>query len=85
MKRPAVIVGAGAIWKSQFTAKEHMMRNLATTYLSLSIVAVLALGSADVVRADAAPENLAPKAKVSASSQFSGEYRPQMAINGVIP
>lgn len=31
------------------------------------------------------PENLAPKARVSASSQFDAKYRPQMAISGVLP
>jgi hypothetical protein len=31
------------------------------------------------------PVNLAPGAKVSASSQFSHEYGPAMAVNGVIP
>lgn len=38
--------------------------------------------------ADAAgrlPENLAPKARASASSQFNDTYRPQMAVNGVVP
>lgn len=31
------------------------------------------------------PENLAPSAKVSASSRFSDGYRPAMAISGVVP
>jgi len=62
-----------------------MMRNRATTYSTLLIAAVLAVVSAGMVRAGATPENLAPKAKVSASSQFSGAYRPEMAINGAIP
>jgi hypothetical protein len=31
------------------------------------------------------PENLAPRAAVSASSQFSDAYRAEMAVNGVIP
>ena len=35
--------------------------------------------------AGALPVNLAPKAKVSASSQFSDAYGPAMAINNVIP
>jgi len=61
------------------------MRNRTTTYLSLLIVAVLAVVSAGVVRADAMPENLARKAKVSASSFFSGEYGPALAINGAVP
>ena len=61
------------------------MPNRTSTYLSLLIIAVLAVVSAGVVRADAIPKNLAPKAKVSASSQFDSSYRPEMAINGVIP
>ncbi len=35
--------------------------------------------------ADEVPENLAPKAKVSASSQHSEAYRPEMAVSGLIP
>jgi hypothetical protein len=31
------------------------------------------------------PENLAPRAQVAASSQFSDAYRPQMAISGIVP
>lgn len=31
------------------------------------------------------PQNLATKAQVSASSQFNGSYRPQMAISGIVP
>ena len=61
------------------------MRNSTTTYLSLLIVAVVAVGSTGAAGADAIPGNLAPKAKVSASSQFSGEYTPAMAINGGVP
>ena len=61
------------------------MRNGATRHLSALIAAVLAAVSAGMVRADAMPENLAPKAKVSASSQFSDQYRPQMAVEGAPP
>ena len=61
------------------------MRNTATIYLSLLIVAVLAVGSTGAAGADAIPGNLAPKAKVTASSQFSGEYGPSLAINGGVP
>ncbi|MCP4787772.1 MAG: hypothetical protein GY903_19470 [Fuerstiella sp.] len=35
--------------------------------------------------ADDLPDNFAPKAKVSASSQFSADYRPEKAISGEIP
>ena len=33
----------------------------------------------------ALPENLAPRAKVSASSEFSGNYRARNAVSGVVP
>ncbi len=32
-----------------------------------------------------APQNLAPRAQVSASSQFSDDFRPQLAVNGIVP
>lgn len=35
--------------------------------------------------AEEIPENLAPAAKVSASSQFSDRFRPEMAVSGVVP
>ncbi len=38
-----------------------------------------------VVAAREMPENLAPQAHVSASSQFSDAYRPEMATSGVVP
>ncbi|MBC8372723.1 MAG: hypothetical protein H8E53_03950, partial [Planctomycetes bacterium] len=59
------------------------MRNIATIYLSLLIV--VAVGSTGAAGADEIPGNLAPKAKVTASSRFSGEYSPAMAINGGVP
>ncbi|MCP4374772.1 MAG: hypothetical protein GY794_01125, partial [bacterium] len=58
------------------------MLNRARSYLSLLIVAALAVVSAGEVQAAAKPENLARKATVSASSQFSRQYRPSLAING---
>ncbi len=45
-------------------------------------LAVLVRGSS---AADELPQNLAPRAKVSASSQFSGAFRPEMAISGAVP
>ena len=60
------------------------MPNRTTTCSSLLIVAALAVVSAGMVRADAMPPNLARKAKVSASSQYSASYRPEMAIDGAI-
>jgi len=61
------------------------MRNDMVSCSSVLIAAVLAAIPCGVVRAEAAPENLAPRAKVSASSQFSNEYRPEMAVSGTIP
>jgi len=49
------------------------------------MAAALAVAACDTAWAEAMPENLAPRAKVSASSQFSDQYRPQMAVSGVIP
>ena len=49
------------------------------------IGAVLAVVLYGATLADEMPENVAPKAKVSANSQFSDAYRPEMAINGVVP
>ena len=71
--------------KSRFADKEIIMLNCTATYLSLLIVSVLAVVSSGEVTAEAIPGNLASKAKVSASSQFSGEYSPSLAINGGVP
>ncbi|MHC4200234.1 MAG: TolB family protein, partial [Planctomycetota bacterium] len=60
------------------------MRSCTLAYRSLLTGAVLAVVSAGANGADAMPRNLALKAKVSASSQFSGSYRPQMATNGAL-
>ena len=60
------------------------MRNRAVTYSMLLIVAVLTILSTGAVAADAMPKDLARKAKVSASSEFSGEYRARNAVSGVI-
>ncbi|MDP6542900.1 MAG: hypothetical protein QGH60_02850 [Phycisphaerae bacterium] len=56
-----------------------MMLNRTMTRLSLLIVTVVSTGA---VAAEKLPENLARKAKVSASSQFSGQYRASSAIDG---
>ena len=62
------------------------MRKKTVTYPSVLIVAVLAIAQGGTIRAaEALPENVAPKATVSASSEFSGDYRAQNAIDGVIP
>ncbi len=47
--------------------------------------AVLAAVSSGGALAGDVPENLAPGAKVSASSHFSSQYLPQMAVSGNIP
>ncbi len=61
------------------------MRNVITSYAFELIVAVLAIVGCGGTSAGEPPENLAPQAKVSASSQFSDAYRPQMATSGVFP
>lgn len=49
----------------------------------LTLGLVTCLGSPAAARD--LPDNLAPRAKVSASSQFSGGYRPAQAVSGMIP
>ncbi|MAG58964.1 MAG: hypothetical protein CMJ83_21970 [Planctomycetes bacterium] len=61
------------------------MRNAVASRPSRWIATVLTLTSIGMAQATETPENLAPAASVSASSQFSDAYRPQMAISGVIP
>ena len=58
------------------------MRNLKACWM---LVFLAAVGWCMTVSADDAPENLAPLAKVSASSVFSDAYRPEMAVSGVVP
>ncbi len=43
------------------------------------------VGGARSADAETLPENLATRARVSASSQFSESYRPELAISGVLP
>ena len=61
------------------------MRNDTARRLSVLMAALVAVCSRGMAGADAMPENLAPQAKVSASSQFSDAYRPQMAVSGAMP
>jgi len=66
------------------------MQEIRTPALSLVVsLAAMLLSAAEVLCAPASaeklPENLATKAKVSASSQFSSAYRPQLAVSGRIP
>jgi hypothetical protein len=51
--------------------------------LSLLVAAVTGLSSA--AETGRVPENHAPKAKVSASSEYDGKYRAANAVSGVIP
>ena len=60
------------------------MRNDTAARVLGSMAAALAV-AACAAAGEAMPENLAPRAKVSASSVFSPEYRPQMAVSGVVP
>ena len=61
------------------------MRNVITFYSCMLIAAVMAVASCGVTLADEMPENLAPRAKASASSHFSDAYRPEMATSGAVP
>ncbi len=47
--------------------------------------AYFAIVACGMVAAREMPENLAPQARVAASSQFSDAYRPEMATSGVVP
>ncbi len=53
--------------------------------VALCSLLLTAIAPSLVASAGEMPENLAPQAKVSASSQFSDAYLPQMAVSGVIP
>ena len=53
--------------------------------LFLLLLAAAAATDAGPKKADGFPENLAPKARVSASSQHSDRYRPQLAVSGALP
>ena len=61
------------------------MRNALPSCWLLLIQAFLAIGSCGLTWAAEMPENLAPRARVAASSQFNEEYRPEMAISGIVP
>jgi len=61
------------------------MRNVIAFFTAGLLVAVPAVVSCGTAWAGEMPENLAPRAKVSASSQFSEKYRPAMAVSGVVP
>jgi len=61
------------------------MRHHTAMYLYLFTAAVLLAVPCGAAGAEALPENLAPKAKVSASSEFDRNYRAANAISGVIP
>lgn len=66
--------------------RNRRIRSWAILWARACVLLPLVAGAALAV--DAAgrlPENLAPKARVSASSQFNDTYRPQMAVNGVVP
>jgi len=56
-----------------------------STVYGLCVILGLWIGFDSLAMAGDVPKNLAPDAKVSASSQFSDGYRPAMAVSGVIP
>ncbi len=53
--------------------------------LASVLLLVPAVASSAIVLDGNLPENLATKARVSASNQFDDNYRPQMATSGVLP
>ena len=61
------------------------MRNAVASCSLLLTVLVTAVLSCGPALGGEVPENLAPGAKVSASSQFNDLFRPEMATNGVVP
>ncbi|MFV1967597.1 MAG: hypothetical protein ACC628_19380 [Pirellulaceae bacterium] len=61
------------------------MHPFVTRYSNRLLTAALVMASGGTTFADKMPDNLAPQASVSASSQFSDAYRPEMAVSGVVP
>ncbi len=61
------------------------MRKAILSYLTALLVVASTLSSYCGAQATAVPENLAPQAAVSASSQFDNSYGPRQAITGVVP
>jgi hypothetical protein len=65
--------------RSFYTARPGLFAHL------LSITILMAAISPKSTSAEPLPKNIAPNARVSASSQFNEAYRPQMAVSGKIP
>jgi hypothetical protein len=61
------------------------MQTYVVRYLTSVLVLSPAIVSMTASNAAEVPDNLAVRARVSASSHHSAAYRPEMAINGVIP
>jgi hypothetical protein len=72
------------LWTKRRCPDGHTRRTIRLPYSQLLIWALLPFGIRPAV-AETGPQNWAPQAHVSASSHFSDAYRPEMAINGVIP
>jgi len=61
------------------------MRYAIALFAAGLIAAVPAIVSCGTAWAVEMPENLAPRARVTASSQFSDQYRPANAVSGAVP
>ena len=61
------------------------MHGLVQSGYGAVLAVALAMFSGVRAWADPVPENLAPRAQVSASSQFSEAYRPENAVTGSVP
>lgn len=65
----------------------HSWTPFAALPVSLAVILVLCTVGlpSGYAAAGEVPENLAPKARVTASSQFNDAYGPEMAVSGVLP
>ncbi len=61
------------------------MRNRIASYWLVLMAAALPFAPHGRVWADEVPVNLAPRAKVSASSEFDEAFRAEMAVSGIVP
>lgn len=79
-----VVSGGLQRWRGT-TRLERTLRPLSASILAISLFFQGPDAAAQMPRADDLPKNLAPGARVSASSQFNESYRPEMAIRGIFP
>jgi hypothetical protein len=65
--------------------EENPMRTLVRSCCGVVLAVAFSAFFQGLTQAEDLPENLAPRAKVSASSQFSEQYRPENAVSGSVP